>query len=38
MCCPLAVATMMYGFGDDQTPYRESVELIEVAYVIIISI
>ena len=23
---------MMYGFGDDQTPYKESVELVEVAY------
>ena len=22
---------MMYGFGDDQTPYKESVELVEVA-------
>lgn len=21
---------MMYGFGDDQTPYKESVELVEV--------
>ena len=30
MMCPLAVTTMMYGFGDDQTPYKESVELVEV--------
>lgn len=27
---PFAVTTMMYGFGDDQTPYKESVELVEV--------
>lgn len=23
------LTTMMYGFGDDQTPYKESVELVE---------
>lgn len=23
---------MMYGFGDDQTPYKESVELVEVTH------
>ena len=27
-----AVTTMMYGFGDDQTPYKESVELVEVSF------
>ncbi|DBB12530.1 TPA: Transcription initiation factor TFIID subunit 13 [Trebouxia sp. C0006] len=24
-----AVANMMYGFGDDRTPYKESVDLVE---------
>ncbi len=28
--CYAAVAHMMYGFGDDRTPYKESVELVEV--------
>ncbi len=26
-----AVANMMYGFGDDRTPYKESVDLVEVS-------
>ncbi len=26
----VAEPTMMYGFGDDPTPYKESVELVEV--------
>ena len=25
-----AVAVMMYGFGDDPSPYKESVDLVEV--------
>ena len=26
-----AVANIMYGFGDDRTPYKESVDLVEVS-------
>ena len=29
-----AVAVMMYGFGDDPSPYKESVDLVEVGHVV----
>lgn len=29
-----AVAVMMYGFGDDPSPYKESVDLVEVGHAI----